>query len=90
MQVEVTENEAFPVWRENWQSVLFLLACETQWVGVGRFGLPVLWTGINYASAAALLSLRPRSEQQRYPSARLMADLRVMERVALPIMNGDG
>lgn len=69
--------------------MLFFLACETQWRGIGRFGLPILWSGLDYASAAALLSMRPRFEQQRHPSARLMADLRVMERAALPIMNGD-
>lgn len=69
--------------------MLFFLACETRWDGIGRFGLPVLWTGISYADAVALLAVRPKSEQQRYPAGRLMADLRVMEREALPIMNGD-
>jgi len=76
------------VWDINWLVVMLFLALETQWRVASR-GLAgtLQWLGIDYAAAGVLLAARSRSEQRRRPAGRMLADLRVMEREALTVMN---
>lgn len=76
------------VWRENWESVLFFAHhCGTQWryVGVGMGG--AMATGLDYTAVlAALRTLRlPKDRFEE-----VYADVRVMERAALTVMNDRG
>lgn len=82
------EDDFVKVWDVNWQSVLLFLDLETSWrcVSRGMKGM-MQWQGLDYAAACALLQVRPRRDQRRHPAARLLEDLRLMEREALPIMN---
>lgn len=78
---EVSEPEAFDVWRCNWCSVTAFLSLETQWrVAAGPAGFAFL--GLDYTAAKAALCGRSRRAWQR-----LLADLQIMERAALPILN---
>ena len=75
------QEEAFEVWAINWQAVTGFLTIETQWRVTGT-PVGLCWLGIDYTAAAA--ALRGRS-QRRFQ--RLLADLRIMEAAALPILN---
>ena len=79
------------VWEENWQSVMFFAEyCGTQWqhVGVsGMAGVALLATGLNHASVIA--SLRTlRLPRKRFDE--IFADVRIMERAALKVLNERG
>ena len=75
------DEETFEVWRDNLDSVSAFLACRTAWrVAVG-FGV-MIWLGIDYGAAAPLLYRRNGRSRRR-----LLADLRLMEAEALPILN---
>lgn len=86
---EEDEDEAGPmveVWRKIWPSVMFFLACETQWrVAATMDGL--IWLGIDYVAADVILRHRGRAERQDAPNSMLLADLAFMEAVAAPILN---
>jgi hypothetical protein len=73
------------VWRDNWQSVMFFLACETQWRVVGTMA-GLFWVGIDYVAADVILRHRGREEKRATPAAKLLADLALMETAALPIL----
>ena len=75
------QEEAFEVWAINWQAVTGFLTIETQWRVTGR-PVGLCWLGIDYTAAAAALRGRSRRRFQR-----LLADLRIMEAAALPILN---
>ena len=75
------QQEAFEVWAINWQAVTGFLTIETQWRVTGT-PVGLCWLGIDYTAAAA--ALRGRS-QRRFQA--LLADLRIMEAAALPILN---
>lgn len=79
---EIEEPEVFEVWRCNWRSVTAFLSLETQWrVVSGPAGLAFL--GLDYTAARAAFCGRSRRAWQS-----LLADLQIMEREALPILNG--
>lgn len=67
------------VFAVNWPSFLYFLACETQWRTAATFSR-LLWTGIDYTAALALITDRKRKVREK-----LFADLRVMEREALTV-----
>lgn len=87
--VEAVEaDEHCEVWDVNWPSVLIFLALETQWRCVARGTTGVLlWLGLDYGSVSALLSRRTKAERRRRSDAEVFADLCIMEREALNVMN---
>lgn len=80
---EAQESERhFAVSSENWPSLLLFLDLETQWrMHLGANGL--IWLGLDYAAAEALMRMKRMRARDR-----LMSDLQVMERAALPVLNG--
>lgn len=69
--------------RSNWHSVSVFLNLETQWrVLAGPIGLT--WIGLDYRAAAAAFKGRSRRTW-----VKLLADLKIMETAALPILNGE-
>lgn len=63
----------------NWPSLLAFLACQTHWRVLATMG-GLIWLGLDYGAARGAL------DEAGLPSSR-MADLRVMEAAALPILN---
>ncbi|WP_306148903.1 MULTISPECIES: DUF1799 domain-containing protein [unclassified Roseibium] len=79
----LNQTETFEVMRSNWHSVSAFLSLETQWrMLAGPAGL--VWTGLDYRAAAAAFKGR-----SRHAWAKLLADLKIMEDAALPILNGE-
>lgn len=76
----VTEEDDMPIWREIWESVSAFLACETQWRITATMS-QLIWTGLDYAGAKALL------EFEGIASPEVFRDLRIMEAAALPVLN---
>lgn len=73
----------FEVWQENWDSFSLFVGAETQWtVGVGMAG--VLWVGLDYDRLETVMRLRGIPRRER---SRLFADVQIMERAALPVLN---
>lgn len=81
-----SDAEMFEVWDTNWPAMLLFLRCETQWRVVSTFG-GLIWLGIDYVAATAVLAARPRSEQRRRPAGALLDDLRIMESEASAVLN---
>lgn len=86
MQIPVDrgdEDVSFEVAEANWQSLLFFLACDTQWrVVLGMAGL--LWIGLDYTACDVVARRMQVSDDDL---ADLWADLKVMEGAALPELN---
>ena len=78
------EQEAFEVWAINWKAVTGFVTIETQWRVTGT-PVGLCWLGIDYTAAAAALRGRSRRKFRA-----LLADLRIMEAAALPILNTSG
>lgn len=76
------QDDAISVWDVSWPSFRLFLDCETQWRMTATMA-GMFHTGIDYASAIALLKIRPRRLRKR--AAELLADLRVMEAEALDV-----
>lgn len=74
------EEEVCWVFEENWNSVLFFFALETQW-NIGGMGG---YIGLNYVAAESAMRL---NEIPRRSRKALFADLRIMELAALPVLN---
>lgn len=72
------QEEVFDVWEENWKSVLFFLACATQWNVAGMGG----YTGMNYPGIESVMRIRRIKDR-----AALFEDLQVMEFAALEVLN---
>lgn len=73
----------FEVWEENWESLLLFLGMGTQWqVCAGMAG--VMYIGIPAQSIEAEMNMQCIGKKQR---PALLADIRIMERAALPILN---
>lgn len=73
-----TEEDGFEVWQANWDSVTAFLACETQWrLAVGA---AAVWLGLDYAGVDVAL-------RRLDLPAPVFADLQLMERAALDILN---
>ena len=72
--------DAFEVFSENWDSVLFFLRVGTQWNAIGGMER-VHWLGLNYAGVETQMS------QDRKKRAKLWAALQLMERAALEVLN---
>lgn len=82
-EARIDAPEVFDVWRCNWRAVTAFLSLETQWrVVAGPSGLAFL--GLDYAAARAAFCGRSQTAWQK-----LLSDLQVMEREALPILNSD-
>lgn len=77
------EPEEFVVWADNWPTMTLFLTLQTQWRIVQSMAGGA-WTGLDYAAAGATMEILgiPRAER-----APLFADLCLMERAALPILN---
>jgi hypothetical protein len=75
-------DDAVKIMSSNWESFCAWLDCQTQWrVLLGMAGL--VWLGLDYDACKAVLD-------DRAASSRVFADLRYMERIALPILNEAG
>jgi len=74
------EEEIFWVYEENWQSVLFFFALQTQWRIGGMGG----YIGLDYAGVESDIRL---SEIPRRKRKALWADIKIMELAAIPILN---
>jgi hypothetical protein len=73
------EEEAFPVYPENWDAVETFCRCGTQWI----FGAMGGVIGLNYACVESVLRLtRPKSQHDD-----LFTAIQVMEKAALKVMN---
>ena len=72
--------DAFEVFSENWDSVLFFLRVGTQWNAIGGMER-VHWLGLNYAGVKARM---PKSKKKR---KKLWDDLQIMEATALEVLN---
>lgn len=73
----------FEVWEENWLTFNFFTELSTQWFYVsGMNGSSA--TGINYQSIESMMRIKniPRKTQ-----ATLFAEIQIMEREALVVMN---
>ncbi|WP_429813539.1 DUF1799 domain-containing protein [Ensifer sp. B1-9] len=79
MSVPVSQEEAFEVMPANWPAFVALLACSTQWRVVGTMA-GLIWIGLDYAACRLVLD-----DLQSPPG--VFADLHVMEKAALPILN---
>lgn len=81
---EEESADAFEVWAENVETVDVFVSMETQWsfVSVGK-GVMVL--GLRYE---ALRELWRPCGVKRKRRGEVMRGLRVMERAALPLLNG--
>ncbi len=88
VEADVDDDERCEVWDVNWPSVLMFLALETQWycVALGMGG-SLLWLGLKYVDAIAMLGLRTKAERRARSDADMMEDLRILEREALAVMN---
>lgn len=78
--VERAEEEpAFDIAEANWESLLFFLACDTQWrVVLGMAGL--LWIGLDYTACDVI------ARRMQVPDEAFL-DLKIMEGAALPELN---
>lgn len=69
----------FEIFPENEDAVTFFLMCSTQWlVSFGGY------VGLDYKAVFEILKLYDKMSKQ------LFADIQIMERAALPIMNQAG
>ena len=76
---EVEEDGSMPILRENWNSVLAFLDCETQWrVTATMAGL--IWLGLDYTAVKILLDAEGHGTD-------IFRDIRIMEVAALPVLN---
>lgn len=82
MQIPVDRPQqdlAFEVAEANWESLLFFLACDTQWrVVLGMAGL--LWIGLDYTACDVI------ARRMQVPDEAFL-DLKIMEGAALPELN---
>jgi len=78
---EAQDGGKFEVWPENCRTLNLFLECQTQWVAVAGLG-GIAYLGLVWASVDALLR-RERVKRAR----QVFADLRLMERAALPLLN---
>ena len=72
------------MWQENFEALELFLALSTQWRIVAGFA-GASYTGLIYSEAIGLMRERGLNRNRR---AELLDDLRVMERAALPALNG--
>lgn len=71
------ENDGFPVWKENFQTVVMFLKCTTQWrVSFGGF------VGLDYTAVKVLLDIYQVKKHRQ-----MFEDLQLMERAALQVLN---
>lgn len=78
MTVPVSRSEdadGFPIWAENWPTLMAWLDLETQWrVTAGAKSL--IWTGLDYAAVEIVLRRRKHADH-------VFDDLQEMEKAAL-------
>jgi hypothetical protein len=74
------EEEIFWVYEENWESVLFFFALQTQWK-VGGMGGHI---GLDYAGVEAAIRV---NEIPRNKRKALFADIQIMESAAMKALN---
>lgn len=74
------EEEICWVYEENWKSVLFFFALQTQWVMGGMGG----YIGLDYAGVEAAIRLNEVPGNTR---KSLFADIQIMELAAMEVLN---
>lgn len=84
-QAEIRED-IFEVWDINVHAFWTFLDLATQWKAVGTMA-GIIWLGLDYTAALALLEVRPHSVKRQYPTLQVLDDLRLMEAEALEIRN---
>jgi hypothetical protein len=88
---EGPSGDAFDVVDSNREPLLAFLSLETQWrllaVPIGS-GATIIHLGIDYAAATALMSAVWDSRRRPKRVSRMMEQIQMMERAALPILNG--
>ena len=72
--------DAFEVYEQNWDSVMFFIRVRAQWNVISGMER-VHWLGLNYAGVKARM---PKSKKKR---KKLWAALDVMEAAALEVLN---
>lgn len=72
-------DEAVKIMPTNWPSFLAFLDCSTQWRVASGFG-GLAWLGLDYTACRQVLD-------DIAAPAGAFADIRIMERAALPILN---
>lgn len=72
-------EESIEIAEANWTSLLFFLACDTQWRVAGTLG-GLVWIGLDYTACDAI------ARRLDIPDAA-WADLKIMEGAALPSLN---
>jgi hypothetical protein len=78
------EDQSFEVWEDNWTSVFFFLEyASTQWQVAVGMSQPAYF-GLRYEGIEAAMRMNGVRPKER---AALLADLNVMARAALPILN---
>jgi hypothetical protein len=83
-QMKGVKDDAFEVWEDNWTSFVFFLDyASSQWnVGIG-LSQPAYF-GLRYEAIESAMRMRRIKPSER---PTLLADLVVMERAAIPILN---
>ena len=71
---DVSADEDFEVWPENWEVVQMFLRCQTQWRTAGMGGV----IGLDYGAVAWLFRLHRVKDQRA-----LLEDLQIMEAAVL-------
>ncbi len=72
------EEADLGIWPDCWDALRLFLGLDTQWRTAGTAGVP---TGLDYAALPAVLAMLGLQ-----PSERLLADLKVIEAAALPVL----
>lgn len=74
--------ETFEYYADNSESLALFMLLETQWRVVAA--MKPVWTGLDYTAVQATMNL---VGVRRRRQAQLFADMRVMERAAIPVLN---
>lgn len=75
---EGSDFQGCEVWEENWQSLLFFLAIDTQWIVAPMGG----YIGLNYQSVKSLMWIQSVKKKRR---KEIFADLQIIEKTILKI-----
>lgn len=73
---EGSDFQECEVWEENWQSLLFFLAIDTQWIVAPMGG----YIGLNYPSIKAVMWIQDIRKKRR---KEIFADLQIIEKTIL-------
>lgn len=85
--IEGQRQRSAEILPENWHAVRVFLSMASQWRVVARFD-GLLYLGLDHAALQPSLEEHCRI-RHRQPLRRLMPQLRILERAARPLLNGD-